>query len=158
MGARPATADPPRESGRLTFRTAADVGDAALLDATIHVSAAALDRYTRSERNGLGPDGEARQTLDDLRANGVSPRVVGARLRPRRTARGSRAARAVAPAMGTIGYIGVVPEMRAHRYVDDLLSRGTRTLLAETTGSMLGLAGGSGCGIVRRRAPAPRRH
>jgi len=36
---------------------------------------------------------------------------------------------ACAPSMGTIGYVGVVPERRGQGYVDDLLSRGTATLL-----------------------------
>ena len=35
---------------------------------------------------------------------------------------------AAAPGMVTIGYIGVVPEQRGHRYVDDLLARGTAVL------------------------------
>ncbi len=35
----------------------------------------------------------------------------------------------VAPSFGTIGYVGVVPEQRGHGYVNDLLARGTRTLL-----------------------------
>ena len=30
---------------------------------------------------------------------------------------------------GTIGYIGVVPEQRGRGYIDDLLARGTATLL-----------------------------
>jgi RimJ/RimL family protein N-acetyltransferase len=32
------------------------------------------------------------------------------------------------PGWWELGYVGVVPEQRGHRYVDDLLARGTATL------------------------------
>lgn len=75
----------------------------------------------------LGPADEARETLDDLRSMEWQPDwwelafdpdggLVGL-IMPTR-----------APSMTTIGYVGVVPEQRGRRYVDDLLARGTATL------------------------------
>lgn len=97
-------------------------------DAIERVSADSLDLYTRTERERLGAAGEARQTLDDLLAMDAEPgwwelgydrtdALVGLVMPSR------------APSMGTIGYIGVVPEQRGNGYVNDLLARGTAMLL-----------------------------
>ena len=84
------------------------------------VSAATLDARIESDRDRLGGAAEARETLEDLRALEVMPgwwqlaydasgELVGLVMPAR------------APAMTTIGYIGVVPSQRGKGYVDDLL-------------------------------------
>ena len=115
---------------RLSFRSFEDVGEVAFLDALARVSAATADARIRADRERLGPEGEAREMLDDLRSIEVRPGwwqlaydrqgdLVGL------------VAPAAAPGMATIGHIGVVPEQRGHRYVDDLLARGTAVLRRE---------------------------
>jgi hypothetical protein len=126
---RPIDAPLPHAPDRLTFATLADVGESVFVDALARVSAESLDRYTRHEREQLGPRKEARKTFDDLAQMEWAPTwwevavdhggaLVGLVMPT------------VAPSFGTIGYIGVVPEQRGHRYVDDLLARGTGTLLS----------------------------
>jgi RimJ/RimL family protein N-acetyltransferase len=122
----PAATAEPSPSTRLRFE--ADPDETTLLDAIERVGEGALDRYTRQERERLGPAGEARQTLEENRdlesgpgwwelAYDEADELVGLVMPSR------------APSMGTIGYIGVVPEQRGRGYVNDLLARGTATLL-----------------------------
>ncbi len=112
---------------RCAFRSFEDVGETAFLDALARVSSSTADARIQADRDRLGADGEARQMLDDLRSMESRPGwwelaydghgdLVGL------------IAPAAAPEMATIGYIGVVPEQRGHRYVDDLLARGTAVL------------------------------
>jgi RimJ/RimL family protein N-acetyltransferase len=113
---------------RLTYRTLDDVGEAAFLNAIERVSTDSFDQISRDERDRLGPKGEALQTLDELRSMTYEPpwwelgfdaegELVGL-IMP-----------TGAPSFVTIGYIGVVPEQRGHGYVNELLARGTVTLL-----------------------------
>jgi RimJ/RimL family protein N-acetyltransferase len=124
-GPSEATASP--APPRLRYEPIDDVGEAAFLDAIERVSAGSFDQYTIDERERLGPEGEARQTLDELRSMTYEPswwalafdaddHLVGL-IMP-----------TGAPSFVTIGYIGVVPEQRGHGYVNDLLARGTATL------------------------------
>ena len=121
---------------RLWFRDYVTVGERAFLDAIERVSAGSLDRYTRDERERLGPEAEARQTLDELGSMEFDPswwelafdadgRLVGL-VMP-----------ALAPTFATIGYIGIVPEQRGHGYVNDLLARGTSTLRRDAEGQVI---------------------
>jgi len=118
---------PPPTSDRLRFAAFEDVGEAGFLDALERVSAGTLDARVLANRDRLGPAGEARESLDDLRSMEWQPgwwelafdsdgALVGL------------VAPACAPSMTTIGYLGVVPEQRGRGYVDDLLARGTATL------------------------------
>jgi len=111
----------------LAFRSFEEVGEAAFLAALERVSADTADARIQAARERLGQAGEARETLDDLRSMEWQPGwwelafdpdgdLVGL-IMPTR-----------APSMTTIGYVGVVPEQRGRRYVDDLLARGTATL------------------------------
>lgn len=111
----------------LTFRSFEEVGEAAFLAALERVSADTADARIQADRARVGPAGEARETLDDLQSMEWQPDwwelafdpdgdLVGL-IMPTR-----------APSMTTIGYVGVVPEQRGRRYVDDLLARGTTTL------------------------------
>jgi hypothetical protein len=118
---------PPKARGRLTFRTYEAVGEAAFLGALEEVSSSTLDARVRADRDRLGAAAEARSNLEDVRALEVQPgwwqlaydasdALVGLVMPAR------------APAMTTIGYIGVVPSQRGRRYVDDLLAGGTAIL------------------------------
>jgi RimJ/RimL family protein N-acetyltransferase len=126
----------PPDADRLTFRDLETVGEAAFLDAIERVSAASLDQITRDERDRLGPAAEAQQMLDELRTMVFEPSwwelafdadgaLVGL-VMP-----------AGAPTFVSIGYIGVVPGQRGRRYVDDLLARGTATLLRIGKGQVI---------------------
>lgn len=121
----------PRSSGGqgLTFRSLNEAGDRAFLEAIERVSEGSLDRYTQAERARLGPAVEAEHTLEHLRAIDHDPAwwelactsggaLVGL-IMPCR-----------APSASTIGYVGIVPEMRGRGYGEALLVRGTDTLLA----------------------------
>jgi RimJ/RimL family protein N-acetyltransferase len=118
---------PPEMRSRLTFRTYEEVGEAAFLNALEEVNSSTLDARVEADRGRLGAAAEARSTLEDVRALGVEPgwwqlaydasgTLVGLVMPAR------------APAMTTIGYIGVVPSQRGRRYVDDLLAQGTALL------------------------------
>ena len=123
-------------SPRLAFRTFDELGEPAFLDAIERVSAGSFDQYTRDERERLGPQGEAVQTFEELRSMTYEPSwwelgfdadggLVGLVMPAR------------APSFVTIGYIGVVPEQRGHGYVNDLLARGTATLLRVGGGQVI---------------------
>ncbi len=118
---------PPKVGSRLTFRTYEEAGEAAFLGALEAVSSATLDARVEADRDRLGAAAEAQSTLEDVRALEVQPgwwqlaydssgALVGLVMPAR------------APAMTTIGYIGVVPSQRGRGYVDDLLARGTAIL------------------------------
>jgi len=118
----------PSVDHELAFRSMADVGENAFVDAVRRVSADSLDRRTREQREELGPEGEAIENVEDLESMEYDPTwwevaytldedfvgvIVPAEI----------------PAGAAIGYIGVVPEMRGRGYVDSLLARGTVTLI-----------------------------
>jgi RimJ/RimL family protein N-acetyltransferase len=103
------------------------VGEAAFLAALELVSTGTLDARIVADRERLGPTGEAREILDDVLSLDVMPGwlelafdvsgdLVGLVMPAR------------APAMATIGYIGVVPAQRGRGYIDDLLAHCTATL------------------------------
>lgn len=122
----PGLSPPPTK--RLTFRSLPEVGEEAFIDAIARVSAASFDQQTREARDRLGPGGEARDTFNDLSdmlfepswwelAVDIDDNLVGLVMPTK------------APSIVSIGYIGVVPEQRGRGYVNDLLGRGTATLL-----------------------------
>ena len=109
------------------LRTFEAVGETAFLEALERVSSTTLDARTVAARDRLGAPAEARETLEDLR--GMESRPGWWRLAY--DSAGDLVGLvmpALAPAMATIGYIGVVPEQRGRRYIDDLLAIGTATL------------------------------
>ncbi len=121
--------DPPAppDPGRLTFRPIEETGEPAFIDAIARVSSATHDERIQADRERLGPEGEAREMLADVRKLDVEPGWLELAY----DAAGDLVGLSMpahAPAMATIGYIGVVPEQRGHRYIDDLLARCTSIL------------------------------
>ncbi len=122
-GETPAVAD------RLSFRTLEEVGEDAFVGGIMLVSGGTLDREIQVDRERFGPEGAARDFFEDasrvehdpswwrLAYDGPDGDLVGL-VMP-----------AHPPAFLTIFYVGVVPDLRGHGYVDDLLSAGTATLL-----------------------------
>jgi RimJ/RimL family protein N-acetyltransferase len=118
----------PASGERLTYRTLAEVGEDAFVEALAAVSTDSLDQRDREERERQGAAGAARELLAELRrleyepawwelAYGAAGELVGL-VMPARN-----------PTFATIGYIGVTPAQRGRGYVDALLARGTATLL-----------------------------
>jgi RimJ/RimL family protein N-acetyltransferase len=98
------------------------------IDAIERVSADSFDQQTRDARDRLGPGSEARETFNDLSDMLFEPAwwelafdgegaLVGLVMPTK------------APSIVSIGYIGVVPEHRGRGYVNDLLARGSETLV-----------------------------
>jgi hypothetical protein len=118
----------PELSTRLSFSPISKTGEGAFLSAMERVGTAAKDRYAMAERQRIGAATATRVLFDKLREMEWKPDwwelaidnagdLVGL-IMP-----------TLGPTMGTIGYIGVVPEHRGRGYVNDLLARGTATLM-----------------------------
>ncbi|HEX4813340.1 MAG TPA: GNAT family N-acetyltransferase [Nonomuraea sp.] len=114
--------DLPPDPGRLTYRPVRGLPRAEVIDLLVRVSDGSLDHDTRVEIATTGAEREARWMYDDLTNRRSKPDwfVIGLL--------GDIPVGLVAPDDHSIAYIGVVPDHRGHRYVDDLLARGTRTL------------------------------
>ncbi|MGN9836824.1 GNAT family N-acetyltransferase [Nonomuraea sp. H19] len=114
--------DLPPDPGRLTYRPARLMDPAEVLDILVRISEGSLDYDTQVEVATEGAEHEARWMYDDLMQRKAKPDwfVIGHL--------GDSPVGLVAPDDHSIAYIGVVPEHRGHGYVNDLLSRGTRTL------------------------------
>ncbi|WP_327087421.1 GNAT family N-acetyltransferase [Nonomuraea sp. NBC_01738] len=112
----------PSDSGRLAYRPARQLPESELLDLLIRVSRGSLDHDTQAEVAAVGAVAEARAMYDDLVNRKGKPDwfVVGYA--------GGQPVGLVAPDDHSIAYVGVLPEMRGHGYIDDLLAHGTRTL------------------------------
>jgi RimJ/RimL family protein N-acetyltransferase len=132
----------PRSGGRLVFRPEPD--DDAFLDVFRQIAVGSLDVITRREVAALGA---ARQARDDMgiylampgerdwwrlaytadgpcpagasggggEADGVRPGQLAGMILPNRNSNGA-----------VVGYLGVVPGMRGHGYIDDLVAETTR--------------------------------
>jgi RimJ/RimL family protein N-acetyltransferase len=117
-----------RALGRVALWTE-EVGEEAFVDAVRRVSEGTLDHDIREESERRGPQKAAREFFEEEQdleydpgwwelAYGPEGELVGL-VMPARN-----------PTSPVIGYIGVVPEHRGKRYVDDLLARGAATLLS----------------------------
>ena len=126
--------EPPAKPERLSFRTLEETGEEAFVDAMMRVSEGTLDREIRGERERLGAWRAAREFFED--AQGVKHEPSWWRLA---YAPCGELAGLVMPAEPpgflTIFYIGVLPGMRGHGYVDDILAAGTATLLEARKGA-----------------------
>jgi hypothetical protein len=118
---------PPDVGDRLTYRAIEDVGEAAFLAALELVSIGTLDARIVSDRERLGPAGEAREMLGDVRSLDIRPGWLELAFEASGDLVGL-VMPAQAPAMATIGYIGVVPAQRGRGYINDLLAHCTATL------------------------------
>lgn len=118
----------PSTDHEVIFRSMDEVGENAFTDAVRRVSADALDQRTLEQREKLGPAGEARENVEDLKSTEYDPTWWELAYTPDEDLIGVTVPTEI-PAGGTIGYIGVVPEMRGRGYVDALLARGTATLI-----------------------------
>lgn len=118
-----AGSDIPAETGRLGYRPARQLPEHELLDLLVRISHESLDHDTQVEIATVGAAAEARAMHADLMHRKGKPDwfVVGYA--------GDEPVGLVAPDDHSIAYIGVLPEMRGRGYVDDLLARGTRTLV-----------------------------
>jgi len=118
----------PQRTGRLEFRPEPD--DEVFLDAFRRVADGSLDATTVTGRAAVGAEQQARDAMRYYLG------MQGPRdwWRLAYTPRGSLAGLAIPsrnPDGPVVGYLGVVPELRGHGYVDDVLAEITH-LLAET--------------------------
>jgi ribosomal protein S18 acetylase RimI-like enzyme len=131
-GARPARSAPPGlavEPHRLTYRSVEEVGEERFVDAVRTALDGTLDRGARREIERAGADRKARGVLDGARAlvRGGGWRADAGWWQLGYTPDGALAG-LIMPAInasgdGVVWYIGVAPEQRGRRYVDDLLVR-----------------------------------
>jgi RimJ/RimL family protein N-acetyltransferase len=113
----------PDTSGRLTFLPEPD--DGVFLSALRRIADGSLDATTRKNIAASGAERQAREDMDLYRS------MPGERewWRLAYTADGELAGMAMPNhnAYGpVVGYLGVVPELRGHRYIDDILAEITR--------------------------------
>src|ERR1700690_2035573 len=118
----PGTGLPP-SSGRLTFLPEPD--DELFLSALRRIAVGSLDDMTRKNVAAFGAEQEARENMNLYRS------MPGERewWRLARTADGRLAGLAMPnrnPYGPVVGYLGVVPELRGRRYIDDILAEITR--------------------------------
>ena len=121
--------EPPLVSERFSFRTLEEVGEEAFVDAIARVSEGTLDQEIQNERKRMGPQGAARAFFEDASGAKHGPSWWRLAYSPGGELVGL-VMPAESPALLTVFYIGVVPEMRGHGYIDDLLAAGTATLLS----------------------------
>lgn len=126
------------DSGRLTYRPARGMNRDYLVDLLKRIAVGSLDHTTRMEIEQHGADWEAGEAYKHLLNLDAEPDwfVVGYR--------DGEPVGLVVPNRGAaglvrcyIGYIGVLAEHRGNGYVDDLLARGTSTLLAAGAGHVI---------------------
>jgi ribosomal protein S18 acetylase RimI-like enzyme len=112
---------------RQIFRSMPDVGVDAFLTAIEQVSVGTLDQLIQQHRTTLGAVGAAHTMLNILQNMAYDPAWWQLAYTPDGSLVGL-----VMPTtsldIGTIGYIGIVPEQRGHGYGYDLLAHGTAIL------------------------------
>jgi RimJ/RimL family protein N-acetyltransferase len=117
----------------LVFRALEEVGKEAYLDALRRVMEGTLDQVDQQERLRIGPDVQAQNAFQMLQNSFFSrPQWWQLAYLPENELVGL-----LMPVLfdkggdeGTIGYIGVVPELRGQGYIDELLIQCTATLQA----------------------------
>ncbi|MFI5930663.1 GNAT family N-acetyltransferase [Actinoplanes sp. NPDC051494] len=116
-------------SGRLTFREPRDATE--LIDLMTRVLDGTLDAHHRDELTRMSPAESAQLTYDDELARYASPYEWW---RIAELPDGSPAGFVIPAHNGynpIIAYLGVLPELRGHGYIDDILAEGTRILAAQ---------------------------
>ena len=121
----------------LQFRSLAEVGEQAYIDAIERVTVGTLDRVLQQGRTTLGPRAHAERFFRDEVGifNGDEPTYEQHLWNLAYTSEGALVG-LIAPekmwgTLGTIGYYGVVPEQRGHGCGSALLRQGTAALKAE---------------------------
>jgi ribosomal protein S18 acetylase RimI-like enzyme len=118
----------PRESpGRLRFRTLPEVGEAAFIAAVERVSTDTPDAIIAGMRRERGAAAAAHAFYGMIAEVSHEANWFELAYDAGDALFGLIMPTAI-PSAGTIGYIGVVPEQRGQRYVDDLLARAETTL------------------------------
>jgi len=120
---------PPFVPGRLVFRSLDEVGEDASVDAVIRVSEGTLDREIQAEREEHGPE-KASRKLYELESHLEHEPSWWKLAYTQEDELAGLIMACKNPTSPVIGYIGVLPEQRGRGYVDDLLAKGTHTLLA----------------------------
>lgn len=114
---------------RLNFRNLREVGEQAFIDAIVVVGEGSLDRSTQQGRERHGARAEASEHFMSLQGFKYEPGWWQLAYLP-----SGELAGLIVPAKNDggpiIAYIGVVPQQRGNGYVDDLLAKGTATLIA----------------------------
>jgi len=128
---------PPPPAGRLMFTAEPD--DTVFRAAFRRTAEGSLETTIRATIARLGPDGQAAEALDTFR------RMPGGRdwWRLGYTGAGQLAGLTIpslTPGGPVVGYVGVVPELRGQRYVDDLLADLTRFHASSGAPRVMGLA------------------
>jgi ribosomal protein S18 acetylase RimI-like enzyme len=121
---------PARPSRRLVYRALEEVGAEAFIDAIRVVTRETLDRLHRRAVDEVGPERQARHLFEDaLRGSWqVGPELWELAYTPGGTLVGLLMPAVTRGERGTLAYIGVAPDRRGRRHVDELLDRATRRL------------------------------
>lgn len=127
---------PARAEIGLEFRSYAEAGEDAFLEAVALVSEKTLDRIIAASAARLGKKEAARALAGDLKELDFQPEIWTL------ACLDGELAGLVVPAnfgdgYGGINYIGVVPPRRGHGYVDALISEGTRLLLEQDVSTVI---------------------
>lgn len=122
----------------LVLRSLDEVGQSAYVDAIERVSTGTLDTIDRQNIARFGAKAAAEHFFDSI-ADGMDyePRLWKLAYTPDGSLVGLVAPVKMWGALGTLGYIGVVPEQRGKGYVDDLLREGNAALAAEGIGRIV---------------------
>lgn len=119
---------PPSTDHELTYRSLEEIGENPFKDAIRRVSVGSLDQRIQEQRKKVGPAEDAIAHFESLTSLAYDPSWWELAWTPDEELVGVIMPTRI-PAGASIGYIGVVPEMRGQQYVDALLTRGTRTIL-----------------------------
>jgi GNAT superfamily N-acetyltransferase len=117
-----------RPTPRLQYRGLPALGVPALKQLVQQVVEGSLDRIDREQVQAQGASAHARWLLQLLQQMDHQPPWWEAGYAGREAV--GLVLPTAGPGFGTIGYMGVLPRWRGQRYADELLARGTATLLA----------------------------
>jgi RimJ/RimL family protein N-acetyltransferase len=123
----PQSRSPAKHTGRLLFRALDEVGEVEFRGAIARVSDGTLDARLQDMRTRLGREEDAAEHFRMLTALRYHPSWFQLAYADRELVGLIAAAGGVDVVF--VAYVGVVPEMRGHGYVDDLLAQGTALLV-----------------------------
>lgn len=126
----PNTPRPKVERAALEFRNLTQVGNAVFKRAMTSVTRGTFDQMTANLVTEIGADAETEQSFTELQQVGFDPSWWELAYDAENHLIGLVMPTMLGRHMGTIGYIGVVPEQRGRGYIDTLLARATDTLLS----------------------------